>query len=681
MRGSTSCRSRCPVRGIRGPCAGISASTSTMRTVSSVTPAASRTSWLIFMGAELRAAHRAEVRHLGGILRQRLVVELLRAFRVEAEVELVFPAELEARLGERVVANLRAGVALGQVCGVGSHLVGDDAVAHVFLVGQAEVLFRCHVAQHGAAVPADHRRADGGGDVVVTRCDVRGQRAEGVERRLVAAFELLVHVLLDELHGHVARALDHGLHIVLPGDLREFAQRLEFRELGGIVGIGNGAGTQPVAQGEGHVVGLHDFADILEVLVEKALPVVSQAPLGHDRTAAADDAGGAPGGERHVAEQHAGVDREVVHPLLGLLDERVAVQLPGQFLGDTADFLERLVDGHGTDRNGGVAHDPLTGFVDVLACGKVHHGIGAPAGGPHHLLDLFLDARGHRRVADVCIHLHQEVAPDDHGLGFRVVDVVRDDGASRRHFLAHELRGDLPWRECAEILAGMLFVVVLRIGPRQVFANGDVLHLRGDDTGPGIVQLGDVSAGQGAPGRSQVGETQLLQPFVGVSRQGIGGTECPERLGVVPLENPGIAQAWDARRGHPPRSPGRCRARRCRRRADAGWVSVVVRLASPDACIVVGESAISRMPTRMSPRPDTWILRDRGSGSSISASSWAASERMGCSDMGPPRLWTPAGDAPWRCSVGGLFPTPALTGSGSTGSLCVSAVRHPDKAR
>ena len=38
-------------------------------------------------------------------------------------------------------------------------------------------------------------------------------------------------------------------------------------------------------------------------------------------------------GQRDVAQQHAGVHGEVVHALLGLLDQRVAVDLPGQVLG------------------------------------------------------------------------------------------------------------------------------------------------------------------------------------------------------------------------------------------------------------------------------------------------------------------------------------------------------------
>ncbi len=40
-------------------------------------------------------------------------------------------------------------------------LVGDHALLHVLAIRQAEVFLRRHVAEHGGAVPADHRRADG----------------------------------------------------------------------------------------------------------------------------------------------------------------------------------------------------------------------------------------------------------------------------------------------------------------------------------------------------------------------------------------------------------------------------------------------------------------------------------------------------------------------------------------
>jgi hypothetical protein len=59
--------------------------------------------------AELRAAHAAEVRRLVGLLGQGGVVEFAGGFGVEAEVELVFPAELEPRAAERVVAQRAPG--------------------------------------------------------------------------------------------------------------------------------------------------------------------------------------------------------------------------------------------------------------------------------------------------------------------------------------------------------------------------------------------------------------------------------------------------------------------------------------------------------------------------------------------------------------------------------------------
>ena len=174
--------------------------------------------------------------------------------------------------------------------------------------------------------------------------------------------------------------------------------------------------------------------------VEETLLVMRQAPLGHDRAAARDDARDAVGGERDVAQQHPGVDGEVIHPLLALLDQRVAIDLPGQFLGLAIDLFQRLVDRHRANGHGRVADDPFAGLVDVLAGGEVHDGVGAPLGRPAHLLDFLLNAGGDRAVADVGVDLHQEVAPDDHRLALRVVDVGRDDRAAPGHFGADELR-------------------------------------------------------------------------------------------------------------------------------------------------------------------------------------------------------------------------------------------------
>ena len=101
--------------------------------------------------------------------------------------------------------------------------------------------------------------------------------------------------------------------------------------------------------------------------IEEALLVVRQAPFRHDRAAARDDAGDPRRGQRDIGEPDAGMDREVIDPLLGLLDQGVAEQFPGQLLGFAADFFERLVDRHSADRHRRIADDPFADRVDVAA--------------------------------------------------------------------------------------------------------------------------------------------------------------------------------------------------------------------------------------------------------------------------------------------------------------------------
>jgi hypothetical protein len=205
--------------------------------------------------------------------------------------------------------------------------------------------------------------------------------------------------------------------------LVEFAQRVELGELRRVVGIRDRAGAQAVAQRERHVVLRQQLADFLEMRVEEILLVMREAPFGEDRAAAADDAGDALGGQRNMREPHAGMDREIIHALLALLDQRVAIDLPGEVFGDAADFLQRLIDRHRADGHRRIADDPFADGVDVAAGRKVHHRVGAPADRPDELLDFFRRAGGDDGIADIGVHLGEEIAADDHRLGFGMVDV------------------------------------------------------------------------------------------------------------------------------------------------------------------------------------------------------------------------------------------------------------------
>ena len=63
------------------------------------------------------------------MLRQRLVVEFARLVGIEAEVELVLPAEFEARLGKRVVTQLRARMPFREIGGMRSSYLTHSATA------------------------------------------------------------------------------------------------------------------------------------------------------------------------------------------------------------------------------------------------------------------------------------------------------------------------------------------------------------------------------------------------------------------------------------------------------------------------------------------------------------------------------------------------------------------------
>ena len=274
--------------------------------------------------------------------------------------------------------------------------------------------------------------------------------------------------------------------------------------------------------------------------------------------------GDAARGQRHVLEQHAGVNREVVDALLRLLDERVAIDLPREVLGHATHLLQRLVDRHSADRHRRVADDPLARLVDVPAGRQVHHGVRAPERGPAELLDFLLDGAGHRRVADVGVDLHVEVPPDDHRLEFRMIDVRGNDGAAARDLAAHEVG-------------------------RQPLAERHEFHLGRDLAASGIVQLGDRSAaaigGAFERGGNELGRRHAAPRGARPARAATAGAarEAPAvrprpgaRSGRTPggvLPRPTARSRASGRECHeaPRRTPSVSRGRRARRCRWSGW--------------------------------------------------------------------------------------------------------------
>ena len=241
------------------------------------------------------------------------------------------------------------------------------------------------------------------------------------------------------------------------------------------------------------------------------------------------------------------MDGEVIDALLGLLDEGILEDLPVELQRIAADLLQRLVDRHGADGHGRVAHDPRADVVDVSTSGEIHHRVGAPAGRPDQFLHLLRCRRGHGRIADIGVDLDEEVAADRHRLHLGVVDVGRDDGAAARHLVAHEFRCDEGGERGTEAVAvgqrGLRAFQHRLAG--EVFAVGDVDHLLGDDPGFGELVLRHHLAGAGLAdlARRRTGGDELVLRHEAVV---LGLDRARRDRGVAALGDPRVAQQGQA---------------------------------------------------------------------------------------------------------------------------------------
>src|SRR5213594_2050040 len=309
--------------------------------------------------------------------------------------------------------------------------------------------------------------------------------------------ELKVHVLFDQVHGHMPRTFDHDLAVLLPGDLRQFSERSEFSQLCVVIRVRNRARTKAVAQAERNIVYTHDLADFFEVRIEEILLVMRKAPLRQDRSAPADNSRAALDRPRDITKQHARMDRKVIDPLLGLFDQCIPIHFPRQLLRPAAGFLESLINRNRPDRHWRIAQNPFAGFMNIAACREVHHRVGAPGDAPSHLLDFIFNRAGESAVTDVGIDLDQKIPADDHRLGFRMIDICRNNRAPSRNFMADELWSDAFRNGSAEGFARMLEADIRAVMARggiilfasKVLANGDELHLRRDDASSRVRQL------------------------------------------------------------------------------------------------------------------------------------------------------------------------------------------------
>ena len=212
--------------------------------------------------------------------------------------------------------------------------------------------------------------------------------------------------------------------------------------------------------------------------VQEVFLVMKLHPFGHDRSASGYDPRQASRRQLHMLAQQTCVDREIIHALFRLLDQRIPIDLPRKVLYLTIHLLQGLINRNRTHRNRAVTDNPLARLMDMIAGREIHQRVAAPFTTPYRLLDLLVDTGGKSGVTDIGIDLYQELLTDNHRLGFRVIDIRRDDRATGGDFLADELRRDI------RLQSQSLDLLVL--------TNRHVLHFRSDNTLLRVIHLGDI---------------------------------------------------------------------------------------------------------------------------------------------------------------------------------------------
>ena len=171
------------------------------------------------------------------------LVILQGTFRIQTQIKLVFPAELVAGFTQGIVPDLRTRMAFGKIRSMCSYFISDHSYTDIFFLRQSEMFFRGYIAKHCCSVPTDLCCADGTCDMVVSRRNIRYQRAEGIKWCSVAFFYLPVHILSDLMHRHMTGTFDKCLYILCPGTFYEFTHCVQLRKLSPVIGITNRSGT------------------------------------------------------------------------------------------------------------------------------------------------------------------------------------------------------------------------------------------------------------------------------------------------------------------------------------------------------------------------------------------------------------------------------------------------------
>ena len=393
------------------------------------------------------------------VLRETVVTDLLCGLRIERTLKLCIPVQGLTCIGHLIVDVTRMRDSLRDIRCVGSDLRSDDALLYVLEIRKCEVLCRRHIAEEGSAVHRGDRTTDRGRDVIITRCDIRYERSEYIERCPHAEGLLHFHVCRDLVEWHVTRALDHDLNIVRPGTLRELTETYELLDLAYIGRIGETARTAGITERNGDIILLTDIEDLVEVLVERVLLAGHAHPCEHKAAATADDV--------HLPLMLADlldgllgdttVQSHEVDTVLRMQTDDIEEILRGQGIEVTLVVDDAVVDRHRTDHRRTLLTELLTERLCISMAGKIHDGLCTHTNSTHYLLHLEIIILHVSRHTEVYVDLRPKHRADTLRIQTGMVLVCAD----RDLTLGHQLTKLL--------LRHMLLLC-------------DDLHLRCDDT-------------------------------------------------------------------------------------------------------------------------------------------------------------------------------------------------------
>ena len=201
---------------------------------------------------------------------------------------------------------------------------------------------------------------------------------------------------------------------------------------------------------------------------ERIFLAVDRHPLGHQRAAAADDAGYAFFRERYVIAQDRAVHGHVIDALPGLLFDHVQ-KIPRFHVGDVVELLGHLVNRHCAHGHGRSLDDPRSHAVDAFAGREIHHRIGPVLQGREKLRQFALRIARQGRLADIGVDLRARGN----------ADADRPEALGKMHFIGrdnHPAAGDLRANQ-------------LR---RELLVAGNGLHLGRNNAGQSLLNLGHI---------------------------------------------------------------------------------------------------------------------------------------------------------------------------------------------